>query len=334
MKDFNMNTLRIIFIHGITPTVISWDFSERLSKLILKKLIQYQVVPPDANAEEIAQIVTFERVNYSMVGEDAEQRLLAAYEQESEKLYSFAARLNRMAGLDKIRRQIITSVSDVLVYKSAYWSHEIQKMVLDKIEPYIATGDSVSIISHSLGSVVAFDTLYESVGHNPKWKDDDFRPTNLFTMGSPIALFTLDLEREPARRGSKASEEQHEPLVQDDGVWYNFLDAQDVIAYPLQILFKDAFNVEDIVVQTGTNPRKAHDGYWENAEVADFIAGRLKLDFLRINSAAASDDVTPTGVADVEPTASDMIDPTSEHHVVKEDDVPDEVSLVKRLFDL
>jgi hypothetical protein len=123
-------------------------------------------------------------------------------------------------------------------------------------------------------------------------------------------------------------------LVQDDGVWYNFLDAQDVIAYPLQVLFKDAFNVEDIVVQTGTNPRKAHDGYWENAEVADFIAGRLKLDFLRINGTAASDDLVPTGVADVEPTASDMIDPTSEHHVVKEDDVPDEVSLVKRLFDL
>jgi hypothetical protein len=117
-------------------------------------------------------------------------------------------------------------------------------------------------------------------------------------------------------------------------VWYNFLDAQDVIAYPLQVLFKDAFNVEDIVVQTGTNPRKAHDGYWENPEVADFIAGRLKLDFLRINATGAPSDLIPTGVADVEPAPSDVIDPTSEHHVVKEDEVPDEVSLVKRLFDL
>jgi hypothetical protein len=99
-------------------------------------------------------------------------------------------------------------------------------------------------------------------------------------------------------------------------------------------LFKDAFNVEDIVVQTGTNPRKAHDGYWENAEVADFIAGRLKLDFLRINATGAPSDLIPTGVADVEPAPSDVIDPTSEHHVVKEDEVPDEVSLVKRLFDL
>jgi hypothetical protein len=192
----------------------------------------------------------------------------------------------------------------------------------------------VSIISHSLGSVVAFDTLYASVGHNPRWKDDDFRPTNLFTMGSPIALFTLDLEREPARRGTRASEEQHEPLVQDDGVWYNFLDAQDVIAYPLQVLFKDAYEVEDIVVQTGTNPRKAHDGYWENPEVADFIAGRLKLDFLRINSTGAPSDLIPMGQADVQPDPSDLIDPTAEHVEVKEDEVPDEISLVKRLFDL
>ena len=106
-----------------------------------------------------------------------------------------------------------------------------------------------------------------------------------------------------------------------------------LIAYPLQVLFKDAFNVEDIVVQTGTNPRKAHDGYWENAEVADFIAGRLKLDFLRINSAASA-IVTPTGLQMSSRQPADMIDPTSEHHVVKEDEVPDEVSLVKRLFDL
>ena len=34
-----------------------------------------------------------------------------------------------------------------------------------------------------------------------------------------------------------------------------------------------------IVVQTGTYPRKAHDGYWDCMEVADFFAGRLKLDF-------------------------------------------------------
>ncbi|HST04011.1 MAG TPA: hypothetical protein VLQ48_04675 [Chloroflexia bacterium] len=332
-----MNTLRIIFIHGITPTVISWDFSESLAKLILKKLVQYQVVPEGATAEEIDQVVTFERVNYSMVGEDAQQRLLQAYEQGADKLYSFASRLSGIAGLDKIRRQIITSVSDVLVYKSEYWSHVIHQMVLDKIAPYIATGDPVSIIAHSLGSVVAFDTLFDSVGHDPKWKDADFRPTNLFTMGSPIALFTLDLEREPTHRGTPANtEESHTPLVLDEGVWYNFLDAQDVIAYPLEILFKDVFAVEDIVVQTGTNPHKAHEGYWDNDEVADFIAGRLKLDFLRINNTGAPDDGDTVATSDTGDTGEKIApeDIMASDADPKEDEVPDEVSLVERLLDL
>jgi hypothetical protein len=295
-----MNKLRVIFIHGIAPTVISWDFSERLWRLIVNKLMQYDVLQQGASAEEIEETITFERVNYSKIGDDAQNRLLEAYEQDAEKLYRLSNRLNRMAGLDKIRRQIITSVSDVMVYKSEYWRGEIQQLVVDKIEPYLASGDAVTIIAHSLGSVIAFDTLRENVERNPRWMDASFRPANLFTMGSPIALFTLDLERGPQIHSS--ADGAAAPFVQlahEEGVWYNFLDAQDLIAYPLEVLFKGKFNVEDIVVQTGTNPRKAHDGYWDCMEVADFIAGRLKLDFQRINSTpgdgASTDGVTPSG---------------------------------------
>jgi hypothetical protein len=243
------------------------------------------VIDAGASPEEISEIITFERVNYSMIGDDAQLRLMQAYEQETEKLYNFSYKLSRFAGLDKIRRQIITSVSDVMVYKSKFWRGEIQQLVVDKIDPYVGTNDSVSVIAHSLGSVVAFDTLHENVNTNEKWKAAGFRPTNLFTMGSPIALFTLDLDRElELKPNEQGAELHHHEMVQDEGVWYNFLDAQDLIAYPLEILFKDRFALEDIVVQTGTNPGKAHDGYWENEEVSDFIAGRLKLDLQRINS--------------------------------------------------
>jgi hypothetical protein len=286
-----MNKIRVIFVHGIAPTVINWDFSERLTGLILDRLRDYGVVPSGATPEEISEVITFERVNYSMIGDDAQLRLMSAYEQETDKLYNFSYRISQFAGLDKIRRQIITSVSDVMVYKSKTWQGEIQQLVVDKIDPYIGTGDSVSIIAHSLGSVVSFDTLHENVNNNPKWKSIGFRPTNLFTMGSPIALFTLDLDRDldfrlPSQSadGNQIDDDHHHEIVRDEGVWYNFLDAQDLIAYPLEILFKDIFVLEDIVVQTGTNPRKAHDGYWENDEVADFIAGRFKLDFQRINN--------------------------------------------------
>jgi hypothetical protein len=305
-----MNKIRIIFVHGIAPTVINWDFAERLSALILGKLRDYSVIPPGASPEEISEIITFERVNYSKIGDDAQLRLMSAYEQETDKLYNFSYKLSRFAGLDKIRRQIITSVSDVMVYKSKFWRNEIQQLVVDKIDPYIGTNDSVSVIAHSLGSVISFDTILENVNNNPKWRDSGFRPNNLFTMGSPIALFTLDLDRElelgPAQEGQ---EPHHIKMVRDEGVWYNFLDAQDLIAYPLEILFKDKFVLEDIVVQTGTNPRKAHDSYWENDEVSDFIAGRLKLDLQRINSSgeAVVTQSTPDDEGTDEPSILESI---------------------------
>ncbi len=68
----------------------------------------------------------------------------------------------------------------------------------------------------------------------------------------------------------------------EDGVWYNFLDAQDLIAYPLETLYTGKFQVKDIRVETGLLPISAHTGYWHNADVADRIAQRLKLDLARI----------------------------------------------------
>lgn len=301
-----MNTLRLIFIHGISPNVINWNYSLSLSNLLVAKLMEYGVIPEGASPEEVAQVITFEQVNYSMIGDDAQERLLAAYEREAEKLYGFTARLNRMAGLHKVRKQIITSVSDVMVYKSEYWRKEIHELVVDRIDPYLETGDAVTIIAHSLGSVVAFDALYDNIRNNPKWLAANFKPANFFTMGSPLALFTLDMDRTIGSRNPPPDGPviPHSELVVDEGVWYNFLDAQDVIAYPLEAVFEDRFNVQDVVVQTGTNPNKAHNGYWDNDEITDFMGVRLKLDFQRINSGEALATATSNNAQDVAlPTA-------------------------------
>jgi hypothetical protein len=233
----------------------------------------------------VAQVITFEQVNYSMIGNDAQQRLLKAYEQESEKLYRLVHRLNRIAGMDGVRRTMITAVTDVMVYRTEAWRNQIQQLMAESMGRYAGTDDAVSIIAHSLGSVVAFETIYDNVRNNPSWTDAGFKPSNLFTMGSPIALATLDMDDWIGSYNPPpgAPVIPHAEPVRDDGVWYNFLDAQDLIAYPLEVLFQDRFKIQDIVVQTGANPGKAHTGYWTNNEVIEFIAGRLKLDFQRIN---------------------------------------------------
>lgn len=282
-----MNGIRVIFIHGISDVVIDKDYTAVLYRMLRSRLEQTGVIPLDATEEEKQQIFSFEQLNYSHIGHPEQMRLLEVYEQECDKLYNFAYRMSRAAGLDKIRRQIITAVSDVMVYKSVYWSGQIRGMVQEMVKPYIGTGDAVSIIAHSLGSVVAFDTIYDNTRNNAEWHDAGFLPANLFTLGSPIALFSLDLD---SITGTQSAQYADTPpgrlggLLNEEGVWYNFLDAQDLIAYPLEILFKDKFDIQDIVVQTGTNPRKAHAGYMENDEVVDTIAGRLKMDYQRINT--------------------------------------------------
>ncbi|MDQ5824586.1 MAG: hypothetical protein M3441_10315 [Chloroflexota bacterium] len=280
-----MNVLRVIFVHGISSNVIKGDYSLKTATLLLKKLTEYGVLARGATPEEVAQTITFEQVNYSMVGSEAQERLLRAYEQESEKLYSLVHRLNRIAGLDNVRRTMITAVTDVLIYRTESWREQIQQLMAEKLDRYAGTEDAVTVIAHSLGSVVAFETIYDNVRNNTKWTAANFKPSNLFTMGSPLALATLDMDRRIGSHnpppGSQAL--PHAEVVLDEGVWYNFLDAQDLIAYPLEVLFQDRFKLQDIVVQTGANPGKAHTGYWTNNEVIEFIAGRLKLDFQRIN---------------------------------------------------
>jgi hypothetical protein len=280
-----MGALRVIFVHGISASVITGDYSASLRRLIFRNLVELGVIPADTARQDVSKIITFHQVNYSDVGHDAEARVLEAYTEQRDMQYGFIQSLRRIAGLDVLRREILTAFSDVLVYKSEYWSQEIRNLVLQQIDPFIHSDDPVTLIGHSLGSVVAFDTLYFNARDNPAWNDAGFRPANLFTMGSPIAIFSLDVDRDAALQTSKYTvpEGQSFPLLRPGGVWYNFLDLQDVIAYPLEVLFEGKFAVEDLIVQTGTNPRKAHTGYWDNDEVARAIAQRLKKDYARTN---------------------------------------------------
>ncbi len=283
--------LRVIFVHGISAEIVHGDYTVELCDLLRTRLTANGVLRPNAPQDEIDAIVTFTPVNYSDVGQTEEDRVLTAYRAERGRLYSPADDALELVGFDKVRTQMITAVSDCLVYESAVQRDEIRKRVLDAIAPYVETGDAVSIVGHSLGSVVAFDVAYFNSRHNDAWRKVGFKPTNLFTMGSPIALFSMEMddttgEQKPryvpaAVDKSPAPADNMQPK-REDGVWYNFLDAQDLIAYPLETLYTGKFHVKDIRVETGLLPMSAHTGYWHNADVADRIAQRLKLDLARI----------------------------------------------------
>jgi (2Fe-2S) ferredoxin len=287
-----MSTLRVIFVHGGFHNVVDWDYSEKLSSMLLRELKRSGLIAPRASQRQIDQIITFERVNYSNVGFDAQTRIIDAVTQQRNQLYAFVSRLSRALWLDELRKQIVGGYGDVFLYRTPYWGEQIRAMLLEKLTPYIGSDDQVTVVGHSLGSLVAFDTIFYNTRYNQAWQAANFKPTNLFTMGSPIALFSYDVDREfsmPQRELVPGVTNWQ--LVKDDGVWYNFLDAQDVVAYPLEVLFQDKFRVNDIVVQTGNTPPKAHGGYWNNDELVKIIAERLKMDYELANSAPVEEPV-------------------------------------------
>ena len=124
--------------------------------------------------------------------------------------------------------------------------------VLDKAKAY----DEVTLVSHSLGTVVAYDVLRKHAqGYNVR---------HLITMGSPLRKAVLAGKR-PNDVGQIAL-----PAVE---TWDNIYDATDLVANPIATTFP-GYKVNDMVVDNGNLPIESHD-YWPNPKVLGFIADLL-----------------------------------------------------------
>lgn len=155
------------------------------------------------------------------------------------------------------------------------------------------------VIAHSLGTVITSNYLYDLLKSFPFAgpKRTDLIPAPvlakigetplehgrtlawLFTMGSPIALWSLRYENPafgvPISVPSPAFRAAHPGLRCG---WVNLFDEDDVIGYPLKSLYGDAI-LQDKQVNSGGilaswNPL-SHDGYWEDDDVTKKIAKEL-----------------------------------------------------------
>jgi hypothetical protein len=139
---------------------------DSMNKLRLRShLTAIGVLPPNASDDQVAEIISFEAINYSAIGQAEEDQVLAAYRSERNRLYSLPDEVLERIAFDSLRAQLITSISDVLVYESTHWRDQIRGLVKAKIDQYVVSDDAVSLVAHSLGSVVAFDTAYYNSRH-------------------------------------------------------------------------------------------------------------------------------------------------------------------------
>lgn len=284
-----MSVLQVIMVHGIGDA--QRDYSLDLQRQIVNHFKSRGIV---GDNDDVARIIRFHEVRWDDVGRDEEMTLW-------DKLYPdlrwgnwLNRSLSQVTEFSDIRNFIVHSLGDVFIYLSSDGATEIKKRVRDKILEVKAFQEAdypqgqdengfcyVTIVGNSLGSVVVYDVATE---FRQQMKDQVSRQafdrnigrlelSNLFTMASPLGIFSL-LQDQSWYQES----DDNVVKVRQDGVWWNFIDGQDLIAYPLERVYPRS-GVKDFKVDTGFLPLGAHLGYWKNDDVAIKIAERLEKDY-------------------------------------------------------
>lgn len=286
--------IAIAFIHGIGRTRPGYSAGmQRALKRRFAACVRNEMPAArgrtgrNSRLDPCTQIV-FEEVNWSAALQHRENRLWQRLKAADGMHYA------------KLRRFLVDFAADAIAYqpavsdRTAYDAvHRQVAATLARLAERAGPRAPLCIIAHSLGTVIATNYIYDLVKRHDSFMGRSVSAVIngtplergetvalLYTMGSPIALWSLRYPRfgEPVRLPT-ASLARHHPSLQ--AKWINLYDPDDVVGYPLRPLnaaYRAAVT-EDRPVGVGWfltswNPL-CHLGYWNNAGVADLIAKSL-----------------------------------------------------------
>ena len=192
-----------------------------------------------------------------------------------------------------LRQMMIDIAADAVAYQPApndrdvYDNiHRLVARTLRRLAQKAGSDAPLAVIAHSLGTVIASNYFYDLqtahrrplsgkvrsvVGRSPSALEAGKTFARFFTMGSPIAIWSL-------RYGNFGTPVH---LTHHDKEWLNFFDEDDIIGYPLKSvnkLYKKNVT-RDVSVNVGNlltswNPA-SHLGYWTDNDVTVPIAESL-----------------------------------------------------------
>lgn len=288
-----MAIVNVIVIHGIgNPRTDATPYSRALQQHIRET---WRTSDPDALA--------FHEVDWSDIGQQDELALInekhvlpaATFPDGRTLLASPPDAVGEVLDSvfnvsERARRFLLTGIGDVLVYLTDTGGKRIRQRLLDVIFEVRASvlrqypdreQHYVSIVAHSLGSVIAYDVC-ALLGTVLRSEIKGLGLSHFFTLGSPLAMFSLLRYGDEIKRYAKRGVYLDRP--DQSGHWLNFYDQQDPLAFLLRDVYPPlpnvpgrAYTIEDIRVQTGT--LSAHEHYFRNRVVAERIAHYLRLDY-------------------------------------------------------
>jgi len=161
-------------------------------------------------------------------------------------------------GLADVGAILADVVSDVTRYVfDAAVQRPIKARLSDALERAARDYDETILVSHSLGTVVAFDVLREAA--------DRYKIATFFTLGCPLRKL-VRLGRRPADLGA----------INPASVprWLNLYDTTDPVADAIGPALP-GYPIEDVFIQVATAPVPSHD-YWRNTQVLRMIGDTLR----------------------------------------------------------
>ncbi len=155
------------------------------------------------------------------------------------------------------------TVNDIVQYfYNPSMRSAIQSRLHDRLAEAAAAFDHTLLVSHSLGTVIAYDVLRQ--------KAAAYNIHTWFTTGSPLAKLA-ELGQVTRDVGQIAGDSV--------SAWQNLYDPGDVVASSLSSCF--AFPLKDVIVENGAGILNSHN-YWGNTAVAGLVADAVKRRYLRL----------------------------------------------------
>jgi hypothetical protein len=283
--------LAAVMIHGIGGSAENWA-QEPIRRLNEKILAQLKAILKDKAPAEISDVLVVKSVYWKTALQKPQNELQAVLARYFgwvlqglnfwENLFKSIFKL-----FYKYQNMIVTLfIGDIVGYMAKEGKLGIEIKIDAAMEALAAEAPEKEIpltfISHSLGTVIASNYIYDKMDDHRKngvnRMDERFIFSNMFTAGSPIALFSMKFN---------GPESFNRPIEVENpnGRWVNFLDKDDPIAMPLRLLnssYKKAVS-SDYQVNTGWFWSKAHTEYFTKSNTLDLIARKLAIDWVALN---------------------------------------------------
>ena len=294
--------LAVVLVHGIGNSRKNWanEIVPVLENRLKSKL--QNILGKDAPAK-IEDVVVISRAYWEGVFRDRERKLGGKFNGFPKPVKAGGPWWNRLLRyiwliFKKYQNEIITDyIGDIV----GYLHKPAQKAVYSKISDTLKGCHSrigqglekspLTFVTHSLGTVIASDYIYEQNNPSsdisgPKVMKDHFVLGNLFTVGSPISLFSL-------RFGGPEMFTSPVSVESPSGRWVNIFDEDDPVGMPLKVLNEayDKVVHKDVLVNSGVYGISHANYFKKTSKVLDIICQKLAIDWVALNQKLPQEEI-------------------------------------------